>query len=234
MEAGSRIQKEVFARGERLTGSSHAYGLLLGLILLSLAFQLAVPDDSWARMLTVALQSVTLLIALWISGMGKIVFRLAAILVVVALLGTTGILVGTRDLGEEAGRGVALMLAALAPAAIAVGVIREIRTVGRVTLRAMFGVLCIYLLLGMLFAFAYGVVAALGSTAFFAQDAAETQSNFLYFSFATQTTTGYGDLTAASGLGRALAITEALAGQIYLVTVVALMVSNLGRSRAGG
>jgi len=53
----------------------------------------------------------------------------------------------------------------------------------------------------------------------------------LYFSFVTQTTVGYGDLTAAGGFGRALAVLEALIGQLYLVTVIALLVSNLGPAR---
>jgi hypothetical protein len=42
---------------------------------------------------------------------------------------------------------------------------------------------------------------------------------------------GYGDLTPAGDLGRMLAATEALLGQIYLVTVVALLVANIGRGR---
>ena len=45
----------------------------------------------------------------------------------------------------------------------------------------------------------------------------------------TITTTGYGDLTAAHGLGRAMAVLEALTGQLYLVTVIAVLVSNIGR-----
>ena len=44
-------------------------------------------------------------------------------------------------------------------------------------------------------------------------------------------TVGYGDLTAAGGIGRALAVTEGLLGQIYLVTTVAALVGNLGRAR---
>ena len=96
----------------------------------------------------------------------------------------------------------------------------------------MFGVLCIYLLLGMLFAFIYGIVGVASSDPFFAQHAtAETTKNFLYFSFVTITTVGYGDLTAATNVGRSFAIAEALTGQIYMVTVVAAIVGGLGGSR---
>ncbi len=50
----------------------------------------------------------------------------------------------------------------------------------------------------------------------------------------TITTTGYGDFTAATGLGRMTAVLEAIFGQLYLITVVALVVQNLGQqSRLG-
>ena len=55
--------------------------------------------------------------------------------------------------------------------------------------------------------------------------------NCLYFSFVTLTTVGYGDVLTRSDLGHTLAVTEALVGQIYLVTVVALLVSDLGSLR---
>ena len=54
----------------------------------------------------------------------------------------------------------------------------------------------------------------------------------MYFSFITMATVGYGDLTPQGGLGRALAVTEGLFGQIYLVTAVAALVGNIGRARA--
>ncbi len=95
----------------------------------------------------------------------------------------------------------------------------------------MFGVLCVYLLVGMAFAFTYGVIEALSNEPFFAQIADGSHSDFLYFSFVTLTTTGFGDLTAATSLGRSFVIIEALTGQIYLVTVVSLIVANLGRPR---
>jgi uncharacterized membrane protein len=96
----------------------------------------------------------------------------------------------------------------------------------------MFGVLCVYLLIGSLFAFLYGIVNNLAAEPFFASAAHPDTSDFLYFSFATLTTVGYGDLAAATDLGRSLAIAEALIGQIYLVTVVAVIVGGLGRRPA--
>ena len=94
------------------------------------------------------------------------------------------------------------------------------------------GVLCIYLLIGMLCAFLYGAIDRLGGNPFFAQNVAATGSRCLYFSFTTLTTVGYGDLTARTNLGHTLAVTEALVGQIYLVTVVALLVVGPGAAGA--
>jgi hypothetical protein len=54
----------------------------------------------------------------------------------------------------------------------------------------------------------------------------------VYFSFVTMATVGYGDLLAQGGVGRALAVTEGILGQVYLVTAVAALVGNLGRRHA--
>jgi voltage-gated potassium channel Kch len=77
------------------------------------------------------------------------------------------------------------------------------------------------------FTFVYGAAAALGSGDFFAEGADGTPSLRLYFSYVTLTTVGYGDYTPAGDLGHTLAIVEALLGQLYLVTVVAVIVSRL-------
>ena len=74
-----------------------------------------------------------------------------------------------------------------------------------------------------------GAIGGFGSSPFFAEQAHTNISDYLYFSFVTLTTVGYGDLTAAGGLGRAVAVIEALTGQLYLVTVVALVVSRMAR-----
>jgi hypothetical protein len=55
----------------------------------------------------------------------------------------------------------------------------------------------------------------------------------VYYSFTVLTTTGFGDLTAVTPVGQALAVVEMLVGQLYLVTVIGVIVGDLaGRSRA--
>ena len=193
-------------------GGEYGFAPILILILVSLSFQMAAPEADWARFVTVALQGVTL---------------------IVALHGAAGALAGSGEPGTAAAKIVALMLVAGTPVAIGVTLVRQVRTERAVTVRTMFGVLCIYLLIGMLFSFCFGAIDHVGSTPFFT-NGAQHQSDFLYFSYATITTTGYGDLIAATNLGRSLAITEALIGQIYLVTVVALIVGNLRPGRRVG
>jgi hypothetical protein len=82
-----------------------------------------------------------------------------------------------------------------------------------------------------MFAAGYAAAQHLGESVFFAgHQPADTQT-FQYFSFTTLTTVGYGDFTAASNLGHTLSNAEALIGQIYLVTIVSLIVGNLGLGR---
>jgi hypothetical protein len=119
-----------------------------------------------------------------------------------------------------------------APPVIIIGVVRSLRARQAVTLEAVFGVLCVYILVGMFFAFTFGSIDRLGGHPFFAGGAAATTANCLYFSFTTLTTVGYGDFVARTNLGHTLSVSEALVGQIYLVTIVSLIVANLGRSRS--
>lgn len=209
----------------------YGYGWLLALIVVSLSFQLGAPDTGWARLVTIILQSATVIGALSISHAHRWLLRAAAVAVTIAILSSGGILIGSGELSTDSSRVVGFLLVLCTPAAIVAGLVRQTRAAGAITIPTMFGVLCIYLLIGMAFAFAFGLIEAFGDVPFFQGGIDGTQPDFLYFSFVTLTTTGYGDLIAATDLGRSFAITEALTGQIYLVTVVALIVSNLGRRR---
>jgi hypothetical protein len=101
-----------------------------------------------------------------------------------------------------------------------------------ISLLTVLGVVCIYVLLGLSFAFVFQALGNLGPQQFFASQEGGTRSNYMYFSFITMAGVGYGDLTPQGGLGRAQAVLEGLFGQIYLVTAVAALVGNLGRTRA--
>jgi hypothetical protein len=103
-----------------------------------------------------------------------------------------------------------------------------------VTLQAVAGALTTYLLLGLLFALVVRVLVGIAPHRYFEQASSTgvTQSQEIYFSFTTLTTTGYGDLTPALSVGRALSVLEMLIGQIYLVTVIGLLVGNLRRGSA--
>ena len=228
-----RVRERGAELGKRVKPGEYGFAPLLVVILVSLIFQLAAPETDAARLVTLILQGATLLLALRVSGTRRALVHVARIVVAIALLGSTGLLLGTGGLATDESKVVTLLLVALAPIAIAAGVVRHAREERGVTVPTMFGVLCIYLLIGMLFAFMFSVVDHLASTPFFVKGA-EDQSNFLYFSFTTITTTGYGDFVPATNLGHSLAITEALVGQIYLVTVVAVIVANLRpRQRSG-
>ncbi len=106
-------------------------------------------------------------------------------------------------------------------------IVRSIALSPEVSAETILGAICVYLSIGMIFLFVYGAVAAIGSSPFFAQAGDGTRALRLYFSYVTLATLGYGDYTPATNLGHMLAVVEALLGQIYLVTVVALLVARL-------
>ena len=95
--------------------------------------------------------------------------------------------------------------------------------------------LSLYMLIGMAFGFVYGAIDQLRRRSVLRGAArAPTVSHCLYFSFTTLATVGYGDFVARTDLGHTLAVFEALIGQIYLVTVVSLIVSNLAPAARDG
>jgi len=210
---------------------------VLAAILLAMTWQLAVPDQrDWERLVAIALQGVVAITALGAAGADRRLVRTAigaiGALVVIGILA----LLGFGGLGSHIlPRALVLFLVLLAPSSIVIGLMREVRDDKRVTMETVWAGISLYLLIGMAFAFVYGLIQDISSDPFFAGTVLSpggvsgNENDFLYFSLATLTTTGYGDFTAAAEVGRTFSVLEALVGQIYLVTVVALLVSNLRR-----
>jgi hypothetical protein len=206
------------------------FGLLLGALVAAFAVEGVASPGPWGQVIVSALLATTLLLAFWVAEARPRVMR-PAVAVAVLMVAVSAVEAATGQVESVATRLANLLLVTLAPPAIIVGVVRSLRARNQVTVEAVFGVLCLYLLLGMFFGFLYGAIARL-SGSFFAQHVHATVANCLYFSFTTLTTVGYGDLTAASNLGHTLSVAEALTGQIYLVTVVSVIVGNLGLRRS--
>ena len=224
------------ARGERIRSlqGSHRYGVVLVAMVIPIAYSLAVPDkQAWNRAFTVVLFGVAIIISLYVAQARPRVQQIAAVLLVaVVVTAVIDAVSGSQTLGGVS-RGIVGLMIALAPFTLARGVTRHLRQKGQVTLDAVFGAIAIYLMLGAMFASIDDAVGAIGSSGFFSETKDAGFETFLYFSYTTLATVGYGDFTPGPALARALSITEALAGQLYLVTVVAVLVSNIGRRPRG-
>ena len=110
--------------------------------------------------------------------------------------------------------------------AIAMGaVLRRVVTTAAVGVRTILGAISVYTVLGILFTFLYGMVERVQGGAFFEGIPHPAGGDFLFFSYTTLTTTGYGDLVPGGQPGRMLAGLEMMIGQIFLVTLVAGLVS---------
>ena len=97
---------------------------------------------------------------------------------------------------------------------------------GPVNVHRIQGAVAAYLLLGLAWALAYETVALLATGAFSgASLAGPDRQRFVYFSFVTLTTVGYGDVTPVHPVARSLAVAEALTGQLYPAILLARLVS---------
>jgi hypothetical protein len=126
-------------------------------------------------------------------------------------------------------------------------ILRDISGEDRPTSERLFGALCAYIFIGMLFALLYARLEFHdpNASAFTVSndaviESASSEANllplFIYYSFVTLTTLGYGDITPVSEAARTLAWIEALIGQLYLAVMVAGAVAlyiSEGRSRGG-
>jgi voltage-gated potassium channel Kch len=202
------------------------YGVVLLLLLATFVFLASAPTGHWVASVAVVLQGATLLAALRAANVSPRLWRFTVFVVGISLVAAVGVWIADFDDGD----GVLFLLNALLVAGAPVVIARSLVRRGVVDIHTVMGALCIYVLLGMLWAFVFGAIGAFMSEPFFAQDGHANVADYLYFSYVTLTTVGYGDLTAAEGLGRAVAVLEALLGQLYLVTVVAVVVARMART----
>jgi hypothetical protein len=210
-------------------GGGHRYGAVLVLTLAMATFVLATPDTAGTRGIELVVAGTALLAAMLTSGARPGVRRAAGVALVVALVLAGFAAVAGAHPGMLAFSATAV-LNAVTIVVILGGLVRLVQEDG-VGVQTVFGALAVYLLVGLTFGFLIGALATGFDGDYFAQGTDGVQSQRVYFSFTTLTTTGFGDLTARSAPARALAVLEMLIGQLYLVTVIATLVGNLRHSR---
>ncbi len=117
------------------------HGVVLALVIVSIALQLLVTGSSFTRLVTIALQAATLVAAVWTAGARRRLVRLAAQAAVLAVVaaGVLWVLHGSVPPGP-AGL-VNGLLVAVAPAALAASLVRSLRSEGTVTVRTVAGML---------------------------------------------------------------------------------------------
>jgi hypothetical protein len=205
--------------------AEYRYGAVFACAAAALVFLVVAPASDWSRAVALALEGLALVIAVATSrarpderrARATVVGAAAALLVLGVGLGILATVVATA---------LSALAGIAASFALVGGLIRLVREHG-VTLQAVAGALAIYLQLGLIFAWTIGFVAHVDSAPYFDQGSDGSQSDRVYFSFTVLTTTGFGDLTAARPVGHALAVVEMLGGQLYLVTVIGVLVGGL-------
>lgn len=219
-EAQSQLDQDI--QRFRGVGSFSVVLLMIGATLLSQAF---VERSVALRFVHLWLQVATLLLAIWTAKPSARLMRLSVLgSVSVAVLGSAALL----GFGED----VIFASETLSLVFILIGYVVVITQVFRTEafdLESVLATVSAYLLIGMGFTVAYEMIGILDGRFFVHGEA--RPGDYFFFSFATLTTVGYGDLVPATGLGRTLAVFEALVGQLYLVTIIANVVGGVASLR---
>ncbi len=199
-----------------------AYGLVLLLILTTFVVTMTLPSEGWlGRVAAVAVAALTAVVALTSSDVHPGRVRLAVAAGLVAIVAAVLAKVASSD----ALLGVGFLIDAFLLLVAAGTILRRVVRAAQVDFRTILGAISVFTALGLLFGFLFIALGRLQSGDVFAGVAHAETRDYLFFSYTTLTTTGYGNLVPSGDIGQILAVLEMLSGQIFLVTLVAGLVS---------
>lgn len=205
------------------------YGIVLGLSVMTIVFALAAPTEDWALAIGLAMQTTVLAVAATTSR-SPLVRRRPTFVSIIVLALVFGCFVAAISPARWLVATVWGLVAIATMVIIARGGVLAMRERG-VSAEVILAAITLYILVGVTFAFVITVGDAIAGGTWFAQTDNPSMSDRLYYSFITLTTTGYGDLTPATRGGHAVSVLEALIGQLYLVTIVGLLVGGFVRRK---
>jgi len=211
--------------GERWTRLArrmeNAFGLVLLLVTASYVLFSVVSYRSWGAVAITALAATSATVALTTAEASRPVVRWAGRFSVLAVL-----LAGSAAAGAPKSLlGLSALILMFLMSAAGASVLRAVIAESEVGFRTILGAVSVFVLLSLLFAFLYAGLDRLQSGYFFAGNPKVGSGDFVFFSITTLTTTGYGDLVPAAQPGKMFSGLEMLTGQIFLVTLIAGLVS---------
>jgi Ion channel len=213
-----RRRRRWLERAERVRD---AFGLVLVLVLVTYVLTSLLVDHGWQGVVITLSSAATSVVALTSSHVNHRFVRLALWLSALSIgLGAIAALSDERTWLNFA----YLIQIALLTVAMA-AVLRRVVSAAEIGSRTILGAISVYTVLGLLFTYAYATIDRIQSGPFFEGVSHAHGGDFLFFSYTTLTTTGYGDLVPAGQPGRMISGLEMMVGQIFLVTLVAGLVS---------
>ena len=204
--------------GERLT---KAFGVVLLLVLATFVAQSLLPFKGAGGVVITILAAVSATVALATAGLKHPIvvwsWRFAALSIGLAVVGAI-----TDDRVFFAS---AALIQAFLLLIGAFAVLRAVLTENEVGFRTILGAVSVYITLGLLFTFVYVGVERIADQPFFGAGVEIDSGDYVFFSMTTLTTTGYGNLVPVFQPGKMFAVLEMLMGQVFLVTLIARLVS---------
>jgi hypothetical protein len=214
----ARQRERWVQRAERVRD---AFGLVFVLVLTTYVLTSLLSNRGWSAVVLTVATSATSVIALTSSHAPPRLIRVAILLSGVTIGLAAIAAISDHRIWLNCASAIQIGLLAIAMAAV----LRRVVTTAEVGSRTILGAISVYTVLGILFTFLYGTVERIQGTPFFEGVPHPAGSDFLFFSYTTLTTTGYGNLVPGGQPGRMLAGLEMMIGQIFLVTLVAGLVS---------
>lgn len=201
------------------TGS---YGLLLLSLFLMISFRPFLDGLVGAILLADIFLSCVLLSGIYALSKQKLVLHIACVLaVLIFLFKAVYYMSGNKHIFT-----IQIVISMLFIAQMLIMILRHILTEKEVTGDLIMGGACAFVLLGLVWAFAYYLLEIYQPNSFKGiEERSDDMWDFFYYSFVTLTTVGYGDILAVSKQARGLTVLEAVIGQLYLAIMISRLVS---------
>lgn len=194
------------------------YGLVLALIFIAYLLG-GVEDERLVIVLNTVIWATVLLATLWSPGLPRSLRRIGVGATVLFFISAASVWIVSTDISN----GWRLLILAVAQFAALLAILVRISQHRVVTIQTVMGGIAAYALIAFVMAAVYRAIDLLTGTPFL--NGVESEGDYLYFSFVTLTTVGYGDITPATDLAKRLAVSEMFVGQVFLITLVARLVS---------